>query len=130
MAAPLDWTCPFCQKPVLIDPGNSRKVATIDTAHEYSSGLDAAEGQMSLYVVFTTCPDRKCRRTALAVHLYPLKQVAESGVSGTPRKKWVLAAESPTRSWSLIPSSTAKLFPDYIPAPIREDYEEAARSAT
>jgi hypothetical protein len=29
------------------------------------------------------------------------------------------------KTWRLIPSSAAKVFPDYVPQPIREDYQEA-----
>jgi hypothetical protein len=34
------------------------------------------------------------------------------------------------QTWNLIPPSTAKVFPDYVPKPIRDDYTEGARSAT
>jgi hypothetical protein len=30
-------------------------------------------------------------------------------------------------SWNLIPPSTAKVFPDYVPQPIRDDYVEACK---
>lgn len=29
------------------------------------------------------------------------------------------------KGWTLIPPSTAKVFPDYVPGPVRDDYEEA-----
>jgi hypothetical protein len=34
------------------------------------------------------------------------------------------------QTWNLIPPSIAKVFPDYVPKPIRDDYTEGARSAT
>jgi hypothetical protein len=36
-------------------------------------------------------------------------------------------ADKPTETWNLIPPSSAKVFPEYVPKPIREDYVEACK---
>jgi Domain of unknown function (DUF4145) len=36
-------------------------------------------------------------------------------------------AEQPVETWNLIPPSSAKVFPDYVPQAIRDDYVEACK---
>ncbi len=38
---------------------------------------------------------------------------------------WYNPTNGPLKSWQLIPASNAKVYPDYVPKPIRDDYMEA-----
>ena len=60
------------------------------------------------------CPDSACRK-------YELR--AEYGT-------WIRAQSrsqrgQPHQEWRLVPASAARVFPEYVPAAVREDYEEA-----
>jgi hypothetical protein len=62
------------------------------------------------------CPNPECRKFTFTLEMRDLT-ITTSG----PDK----IGETILKRWSLIPPSSAKVFPDYVPQPIREDYEEA-----
>ena len=107
------WTCPFCDRDVLID-----------TDHSTASGnlflkLANADGYRRLMTRFTVCPNRDCRRTALRAVLVETQGMrAANGALSYPDVEVL-------KGWTLVPTSNAKPFPSYVPAAIREDYEEA-----
>jgi len=105
------WTCPFCQRPVTI------------TNQDLDSGevfLDTknVDGLRVLTCTFIVCPNPKCKKFSLSATLSNAVHTFHPGGS-----KWTLKEE--LKTWQLIPPSTAKVFPDYIPRPILDDYEEA-----
>jgi hypothetical protein len=61
------------------------------------------------------CPNPKCQLFTLDLSMYEYKH----NPTGPDRTGPVL------KDWSLIPPSTAKVFPNYVPQPIRDDYVEA-----
>jgi hypothetical protein len=61
-----------------------------------------------------TCPNPECREYMLTATLSHAKDAPNGWVAG----KFI-------KSWRLRPESEARPFPAYIPAPLREDYEEA-----
>lgn len=107
MADNFSWTCPYC-----------RKVATV-TNSNVSTRLHAFNennkiGPLGIYTSVTVCPNSKCREFSIKAALYNAEYRAGWLTSGDPLMSWVLK-----------PQSEAKPFPEYIPLPIRQDYEEA-----
>lgn len=101
------WTCPYCNHDTTI------------TAEDVEDGsiflkIKNAEGCLRLDVRFTVCPNEACEKTALDATLVEVERVGNAW-----QDRPVLKA------WRLLPPSNAKPYPDYIPAPLREDYEEA-----
>jgi hypothetical protein len=101
------WTCPYC-----------RQVATI-TENNVSSDIHSFNennklGQLGLYSYVTVCPNSKCREFTIRAALYKAEYRQNVRLIGEP-----------ILSWNLKPESSAKPFPDYIPAAILQDYEEA-----
>lgn len=108
--ADFNWTCPHCERAVTI------------TDQRFSSGthtlyIDNSVGRRTLSSQFIVCPNPECKKFTLTAELHESKRTAPPHSHEQFVKK--------LNSWSLIPPSSSKHFPDYVPAPIREDYEEA-----
>lgn len=106
------WTCPFCNRPVLLSDSST----TYGRTH---LDLDNADGHRYLLALFRVCPASDCRKTTLSLHLSEALKVVVS----PSRFEW--KSGKSLKSWTLIPPSNAKPFPAYVPKAIREDYEEA-----
>jgi hypothetical protein len=107
------WLCPFCRQHASITNASQSS----DFARLPSYGVD---GHKVLVVSSITCPNTKCRKSQLQAWLYP----ADSKGSSIEK-----VGNKHDRYWSLIPDSTASVFPDYVPEGIREDYTEACKIA-
>ena len=103
-----NWKCPYCEfNSTIGDANHSEWVLVFDNDNE--SG-----GSLALAVLSIVCPNADCRKVTLKASLSPaLLQGGRWGPGKT------------IESWSLRPSSSAMALPDYIPAPIKEDYMEA-----
>jgi len=101
------WDCPFCGR-----------VATVHNANISASTLEFDDGNKhgGLYVSIetTTCPNPECKEYTISARLNKRIVVHGSHAIGP-----ILD------TWQLRPESSARVFPDYIPAPLLEDYEEA-----
>lgn len=100
------WTCPYCNR-----------ATTITQANRSYGGInfdDNNKERTSLRVEIEaiTCPSPSCREYSLKANLSKLDSLTHEVVSTL-------------MTWQLRPQSSAKPFPDYVPAPIRADYEEA-----
>ncbi len=82
----------------------------------------SAFGDIVLRVQWITCVNKKCRKLCLSAQLMK--------VQSNPHEAADRQSYSPLQSWDLLPESTAKPQPDYIPEPIRQDYEEACKIRT
>jgi hypothetical protein len=102
------WTCPYCDRDTTITDSYS-------TGH-FDLRLKNAAGFRYFGTVLIVCPNPKCQKFTLAITMRELQ------ISEFPDK-----AGKVLESWNLIPPSSAKVFPDYVPQPIREDYEEACK---
>lgn len=103
-----NWTCPFCNhKSVVTDDNYSQELFSFPGGKKY--------GQQSTVTAVIRCPNVECQEYVLSVHLYDQTGSAYSYVNKQPAKQ----------VWRLIPTSSARPFPDYVPEPIRADYEEA-----
>jgi hypothetical protein len=101
------WTCPYCRQVATITPDNN-----VNAQEHFFHNNNKSGGIVGLRTYVTVCPNSKCREFTMTAALY--KTVHGPTIDG----KAILF-------WNLKPQSSAKPFPDYIPAPIRHDYEEA-----
>jgi hypothetical protein len=106
MSKGFNWECPHCQHHVTI--------TTTETYGELILRGDNADGRHVLASQFIVCPNDECKKFTLEVDLYESQY--ESGTE---------TLIGHVKHWRLVPNSTAKVFPEYIPAPITEDYTEA-----
>lgn len=100
------WVCPHCEMPTTIrsnDVTESLITEDVDQTRAFT-------------VRIVKCPNPACLE-------YTVTAKWETGqyVPGGWQTGNVL------QSWRLVPESTARSFPDYIPAAIRQDYEESCR---
>lgn len=107
--ADFNWTCPHCERAVTISDERT-------TEDRHTLWMDNAGGRLSLITRFIVCPNPECRLYTLTATLHdswPNRGGGGEMIGGV------------REAWDLVPSSKAKRFPDFIPAPIREDYREA-----
>jgi hypothetical protein len=107
------WTCPFCDRDTTIT-SNSYDRNSFSLSHESS------EGQRLFKTILIVCPNPKCKKFTLTIGMYEYSYTeASSGVHGG----WKIGKM--LQGWNLIPPSDAKVFPEHVPKPIRDDYVEA-----
>lgn len=104
-----DWTCPFCNRHATITEQSQHRDASFLT-------ITNSEGGRGVATSFVVCPNPKCKKFTLAVSLYEADNPA-------PNYNW--KTTKLIHTWSLIPSSRAQSFPDYIPKVVLDDYNEA-----
>lgn len=105
-----NWTCPYCGRATTINSNNFH-------ASEDELTIKNSEGFRILRNEWIVCPNEECKRITLISILYTSnKNIYDN---------WV--KEEIITHWNLLPSSSAKVFPDYIPKALRDDYEEAAK---
>lgn len=105
------WTCPFCQRPVTITDQD------LDSDKVFLD-IKNVDGLRALTCTFIVCPNPKCKKFSLSATLSNAGHTMDShGLQRTLKEE--------LKTWQLIPPSTAKVFPGYIPRPILDDYEEA-----
>ena len=110
-----DWTCPYCNRAQTltspkVDSGSYRIVIN-----------NHALGPVGLWYIANACANSACRQLSLTVCL---TRFVGDGHGGYTITNEVL------RKWDLLPESSAKPQPEYIPKPIRDDYFEACRIVT
>lgn len=103
------WRCPFCNQNATIKNDNIHKNSTVLT-------IENVEGDRELYSLFIVCPNENCRKYTLSVLLFN----SIFNVASLEQETGDLI-----RRWNLIPQSNAKVYPEYVPKPIIEDYNEA-----
>jgi len=104
---PFPWSCPFCNRDATITESDIR-TEVIDF------GIENISGPKIVVSSFIVCPNPKCKKFTLTVSLYNARRTVY---------RWDLS--DLIKQWRLIPPSEAKVFPDYIPKPILDDYAEA-----
>jgi hypothetical protein len=104
-----NWICPHCEHAVTI------------SGSRYSNGthtlkIPNANGRRIISTKFIVCPNPKCLNFTLTATLHECEEIPNMG-----REKIIGQLEH----WDLIPNSSAKSFPSYIPAQILADYKES-----
>lgn len=105
---PFNWNCPHCNRATTITENNAVSCANVNK-------LLPEEDRTAFISTFIRCPNQDCNQISLIATENRLnKSIFPGYTKGDALKKW-----------QLIPEPKAKSWPDYIPAPIREDYSEA-----
>ncbi|MCH9018988.1 MAG: DUF4145 domain-containing protein [Proteobacteria bacterium] len=109
------WQCPYCNRPCTIgDDDISLRLDTIG----FDENRTAFGGYLGFDVYSIACPNPDCLKLTLQFSLTAWNG-RHSGGGSRPKGRHQL--------WSLLPESTARPQPDYIPPAIRETYVEACR---
>ena len=101
------WNCPFCNHNAIVTSENS-------SGSRFEFNHDNKYGYQAIITRAVVCPNPECKEYSLSATLHDHIQVS-SGWEDRPSKK----------EWSLIPQAQMKVFPDYVPKAIVDDYEEA-----
>ena len=108
---PFNWTCGYCGKATTISEINYSEQATGVMAKL------SKHGPVALKANSISCPNPDCLELTLLVELYTC---AHNEFAGWQLKELI-------QSFHLLPASSEKPQPDYIPLAIRNDYYEACR---
>jgi Domain of unknown function (DUF4145) len=104
-----EWRCPYC--------GLTMDAAHVETQDELSTVREAcAQGPCTFRLMLTVCPSLSCRALTARIAVYPLV----TDINGAVR----LQGE-PARTWNLLPPSSAKPMPEYVPERITKEYADA-----
>lgn len=102
------WTCPYCDRDATLQSGNYG-------TDYFQLAIENSEGYRRFNTLLIVCPNPKCKRFTLQLSMF-------DGIKNYERN---IEAGELLRTWSLIPASEARPMPDWLPKPIRDDYEEA-----
>lgn len=109
----MNWTCPYCDRAQYITDNRSADLCALT---QEGSTL----GALLLQVINVTCANDACQKLTLTALLRENL--------GYSHGRYTLGRKQ--EEWSLLPGSVAKPQPEYIPAPLREDYEQACKIRT
>jgi hypothetical protein len=104
----MNYTCPYC-----------KHHSTITDPNEYYNWEriyieNSTSGNVGLAIHAVTCPNKDCNKLKLRTMLTRVNMVnGEEGIG--------------IKEWNLMPESTAKILPDYVPTSVTEDYYEACK---
>jgi hypothetical protein len=104
-----NWTCPYCELPQVIAEERIEQ----KWYNQHVDGWARPQSRPSVLIRTIIRANNACKELTL--------EVALGAYVPGPRDREI----SPIRGWQLLPLSSAKPQPDYIPKPIRDDYEEA-----
>lgn len=108
MDTPFNWTCPFCERVTTITNNKIYQFSKIfDNGNQY--------GDVQLGFTAIICPNQECNQLTLTANLNKMSWDALLG--------WNVG--DLIQKWNLIPQSTSRQFPNYIPIQLRTDYQEA-----
>lgn len=102
-----NWVCPHCETKTTINSENF-------TSGEDILHINNYEGFRILENEWIVCPNSHCQKITLTLKLFNAEYKL-----GKWNKKEII------KQWRLLPNSYARQFPNYIPKPIINDYEEA-----
>lgn len=107
-----NWTCPFCNRPqTLTDKQISTPFVPIHND-------ESKYGKICAVINTLRCANPECLELTLTLQLRERERHPQKGI-------WVAAKL--LHKWQLLPESSAKPLPDYIPKPISQDYYETCR---
>lgn len=110
---PFHWTCPSCRRETVVSEHNYEEA-------EAGFHVESASGHAVLHWRRITCPSEECKQAEVIVSLMRAKQAWANG-----RSHWRDRAPDGRGTVRFLPRSLAEVFPVYVPAAVRGDYEEA-----
>lgn len=100
------WQCPFC----------NHFASQLETFPiNWVMDSDSAIGKLQFRGCFFLCPNPDCKQVTIVVEVHT---VIWSG------REWV-SSDGYSKYWTLRPDSSAKVFPEYVPKAVLDDYQEA-----
>ena len=108
-----NWQCPYCGHHQVLQEEENLKIFDSDQCVKISE-----HGNIGFRVTSIACLNEKCKKLSLTISL-----------SDSYSYDYGFSFSEPIKTWLLLPDSIAKPQPDYIPLPIRKDYEEACKIA-
>lgn len=124
MAKHKSWQCPYCEGYATIGEHD-----LFTREEKFSDYIDI---DLTYILTAIVCPNAKCRKLNLHLRVTDITNIMCS-VVGVPISSYQSVSKTKNDerktdiAWRLLPSSKAKIFPDYIPLTIRQDYEEACK---
>ena len=109
---PINWTCPYCGRAQIVTE------STYNETDTYIRNELSKYRKIGVRINSIVCSNGDCKEITLDFALH--------GAVINSMKHWSLT-EIVHHSWSLLPESSAKPQPDYIPQPIVENYNQACR---
>ncbi|WP_313103453.1 DUF4145 domain-containing protein [Brevundimonas sp.] len=111
----VNWTCPFCNRDQTVTKGQSvaKKVVLSLEKHRF--------GNIGVSLAAHACANSDCQEVAVSVVLIS----GDVGLNSSGQ--FFSGATEIISSHRLRPSSLSKPQPNYIPQPLREDYDEACK---
>jgi Domain of unknown function (DUF4145) len=107
-----NWTCQFCNHAQVLLEDN-------ESTFNYTLGFGKTRhGYLRFSGQAMRCANDECEEITISAALNEAKPY-----QGVPEYNWPIAKT--IKTWRLIPESSSKPQPDYIPQPIRQDYYEA-----
>jgi hypothetical protein len=103
----MNWTCPFCDRDTVLTD-------QLITTEEEVFVIKNKHGNQKTKLQFLACPNVECQEFTLKLFV---------GKATIASHNWVFVGTP--KAYSIIPSSFAKSFPDYVPLAVRHDYQEA-----
>jgi hypothetical protein len=104
-----NWNCPYCQHAQVLATSRMHKQWHRQRVQNWERGVPA------VLVHSIVCANHTCRKLTLMAALSTVSRRGNDEIINQPFVK----------SWTLLPPSSAKPQPDFIPQPIRDDYYEA-----
>lgn len=109
------WKCPFCSHIQIVSDAN--------LSHGYVPLYIGKNklGRICLHYSAVACLNTECEEVTLSIGLYNY-----ANYSGSIQD----ASKTLIQNYPLRPDSSARVFPEFIPVPLRQDYLEACRIKT
>ncbi len=106
----MNYTCPYC--------GHHSTIVGSDMKNSWSriTMNETEQGEIGFGVLTVRCANKECNKLFLRVRL-----------TKTRISDGYVAEGKEIQVWQLLPESSAKVLPDYVPTVIQEDYYEACR---
>jgi hypothetical protein len=112
------WRCPFCQ--------HNATIRDEDIFHiQQRTDLSKKYGPLVVTTAMVLCPNPGCNEMTFNAAIFKAKNP-----TFTAAYTEYLAVGTRLFFWKLVPASRARVFPDYVPAPILADYREACSIET
>lgn len=115
----MNWRCPYCNHDMVVQNHNKHDFAT-----EFIPNKKVGQLYLAGHLIF--CANVECNNYALTVAITKGATQQYRSAQNQILTKWVNSGQE-VHSWQLLPESTAKPVPTYIPVPIAQDYTEACR---
>jgi hypothetical protein len=108
---PFKWQCPHCNHHTTITSSNYSE-------NDFGLSIENADGPKVLSSYYIVCPNSECNK-------YTLGSILFDSTYEVRNQRYGHYDRIEIKQMRIVPSSFAKVFPDYIPKPIIQDYEEA-----